>query len=426
MKVSIQTLGCKVNQSESFSIRGMLEENGYEVVDNTDTPDICIINTCTVTAKSDYQSRQLIRKAVRSGAKVVATGCYAQLRQDDLKNIKGLDLVLGNSDKGRVVEHLNALPESKSNTLSYIDSPAIPMASGPYSSSRARAFLKIQDGCNSSCTYCSVPQARGKSRSMEQSEVIKAAARLCSDGYKEIVVTGIHIGYYGADLKPKSSLLEIVKELSMTYTQTRFRISSIEPQEVSDELLELMKNDNVCSHLHIPLQSGSDRILRRMNRGYSTSFYKELILKIHHEHSGISIGTDVITGFPGEKDGDFKSTYELLEGLPLSYLHVFKYSRRPDTPAAEYDEQVDEAIKNERSRQLIKLGKSIKKDYLSNQSNNILDVVVELKPTTAGYYRAISDNYNRVLVMGEGLLPGQRVNVVVKEVLDDTLICSPL
>jgi threonylcarbamoyladenosine tRNA methylthiotransferase MtaB len=426
MKVSIQTLGCKVNQSESFSIRGRLKENGYEVVEKIDASDICIINTCTVTARSDYQSRQLIRRAVRSGARVIATGCYAQLRPDDLKNIDGLDLIIGNSGKGSIIEHLNALSGKNGNALSYIDSPDVPLTSGPYSSTRSRAFLKIQDGCNSSCTYCSVPLARGKSRSLGQSEVIKAAARLCSDGYNEIVITGIHIGYYGADLIPESSLFEIVEKLSMTFPQTRFRISSLEPQEVTSDLLELVKSDNVCSHLHIPLQSGSDRVLKRMNRGYSASFFSELIREIHQEHPGISIGTDVITGFPGEKDDDFKSTYELLEGLPISYLHVFPYSRRPDTPAAGYKEQVAESIKNERSRKLINLGLELKKDYLLSQLNRTLDVIIESKRTTDGFYRAISDNYIRTLITGKGLLPGQRIKVTVKEVCDLTLICSPL
>jgi threonylcarbamoyladenosine tRNA methylthiotransferase MtaB len=422
MKVSVQTIGCKVNQSESSFIEGTLGEKGHVVVKASDDPDICIINTCTVTQKSDYQSRQLIRKAIRSGAKVIATGCYAQVSPDELKKIEGLGLIVGNSGKSDIVDLLDRLNEDREGP-EFINKEHAgdQLASSSYCSGRSRAFLKIQDGCNASCTYCKVPMARGRSRSLGRQDVIDTAGRLVKDGYKEIVVTGIHIGSYGLDLTPVCSLFEIVKELSMTYPQTRIRLSSIEPQEFDMSFLELINNSSLCPHLHIPLQSGSDEILKRMNRGYSASFYKDLLQNIISKHPDISIGTDVIVGFPGEKDSDFKATYDLLNESPLSYLHIFTYSKREETPASVYPEQVSDDIKKERSRALFELGSVKKKDYITRYLGKIVNVVVEMKPLTDGYYRAITDNYIRAKVKGERVIAGQRIDMLAKAIHDDTL-----
>ncbi|MCK5286533.1 MAG: tRNA (N(6)-L-threonylcarbamoyladenosine(37)-C(2))-methylthiotransferase MtaB [Thermodesulfovibrionia bacterium] len=442
MRVAITTLGCKVNQSESALIRGSLKENGHEIVpmfqdtDNLGTsrfrPDVCIINTCSVTAKSDYQSRQMIRRAFKTGAKVIATGCYAQLRPLDLSNIKGIDLIVGNSQKNKLHEYLNTLysdnfrSQNNGKTPVLIDSMDAPVKCGPYSSNRARAFLKIQDGCNFSCSYCIVPRARGKSRSLIPEAVLQAVGDFRSKGFKEIVLTGIHIGSYGLDLKPQTSLLEIVEKTVRTYPELRLRLSSIEPQELKKELLVLIKQGSVCPHLHIPLQSGSDRILKAMNRGYTTSFYKNLVTEIVSECPDISIGTDVIAGFPGEDDQEFENTLRFIEELPLSYMHVFPYSDRPDTKASALEGKVKKAVKKQRVRKLLEISKKKKYDYISKHLDSCLDVIVEQKHITTGFYRAISSNYMRLLVKSHNLLIGQRLPVRAITYTDGELIGIPL
>jgi threonylcarbamoyladenosine tRNA methylthiotransferase MtaB len=454
MRIAIATLGCKVNQAESAFIEGILREYGHEIIlmprctENLGTslrPDVCIVNTCTVTAKSDYQSRQLIRRAVKSGAKVIVTGCYAQLRADELSKIKGIDLVIGNSQKDKIQEHVYKLslippnpPLSKGGRGDFqrkvfIDSPETPLnesslrlVSGPYYSNRVRAFLKIQDGCNFSCSYCAVPMARGKSRSLYPEDVLKAVDKFNSEGYKEIVLTGIHIGSYGLDLKPESSLLEIVNKIIDAYPFIRFRLTSIEPQEFKKEFLVLIKNGAVCPHLHIPLQSGSNRILKAMNRGYSTLFFKELVNEIALTCPDISIGTDVIAGFPGESDKDFEDTVRFLEELPLSYIHVFPYSKRPNTVAMTIPEQINNAVKKQRVDKILKIAKKKKNDYISKHLGQRLDVIVEGKTTTNGFYRAISDNYIRPIIAADSLISGQRLQVKAVNFKDGELFCIPV
>ncbi len=448
MRVAIQTLGCKVNQSESASIEGILRSNNYEIVNNTDNPDICIINTCTVTAKSDYQSRQLIRKAVKSGARVIATGCYAQLRPDELSKIQGLDLIIGNSEKDRIQEYIKKLslpsnppvsPPSKGgikgklngrrgdfHTQIVVNSPNVPLTSKPYYSIRSRAFLKIQDGCNFSCSYCTVPLARGRSRSLSEKDLLTAVDYLNIDGYKEIVLSGIHIGSYGLDLQPESNLLTLVEKIAKTYTHVRLRLSSIEPQEFKNEFLTLIKKGLICSHLHIPLQSGSDKILMTMNRGYNTSFYRELINSIVSACPDISIGTDVIAGFPGESDKDFDDTVKFIEQLPLSYLHVFPYSKRPNTKAYLFSNQIDNKVKRSRVKKLIEIGKFQKNNYINKNLGRILDVIVEKKNKTNGFYSVISDNYVKLFVNCDHLSQGQRLRAKVVSLTNLGLIAKPI
>lgn len=434
MKVAIYTLGCKVNQAESASIKGVLREKGYEIVptlrDNLgtsrDRPDACIINTCTVTAKSDYQSRQMIRRAVKSGARVIATGCYAQLRPEDLTKIDGLDLIIGNSYKDDLFEYLHNLPQGNGKPSVFINSPDAPITLKPYFSNRARAFLKIQDGCNFSCSYCTVPMARGESRSLIPEDVLKAVDKLSADDYKEIVLTGIHIGSYGLELQPKSSLLEIVNKIIKTHPLIRLRLSSIEPQEFKKDFLLLIKQGCLCPHLHIPLQSGSDNILKAMNRGYSISFLKNLINDIVATCPNISIGTDIIAGFPGESEKDFKESVRLLEELPLSYIHVFPYSQRPNTRALLLPGRISNEIKKKRVNILLEIAKMKKNTYITRHLGQILDVIVEKKEITHGFYRAISDNYIRPLVRADNLILGQRLQVKAVSFSSGGLISVPI
>lgn len=432
MKIAIVTLGCKVNQSESASIEEILKELGYDIVPmlrDTDNlsmsrsrPDVCIVNTCTVTAKSDYQSRQLIRRAVRAGVKVIATGCYAQLRPDELSKIPGISLILGNSEKDRLPEYLNKLTDDMPSI--FVSAREAPLTLKPYFSGRARALLKIQDGCNFSCSYCAIPMARGKSRSLTFNKVLMAVDELDKAGFKEIVLTGVHIGCYGLDLTPKTSLVEIVDNIAKGHPAIRIRLSSIEPQEFKNEFLSLIRQKAVCPHLHIPLQSGSDNILKRMNRGYNASFFKELINEIILTYPDISIGTDVIVGFPGESDKDFEDTQRLLEELPLSYIHVFPYSKRPDTMAERMPGQISDEIKRKRTGIILEIAKMKKNAYITRHLGEILDVIIENKAN--GFYKATSDNYLRLLIRAEGLIPRQRLKVRAISFINGGLIGEPL
>lgn len=427
MKIAIQTLGCKVNQSESASIEALLRNDDYEIVDLKDNPDICIVNTCTVTAKSDYQSRQFIRRAARGGAKVIATGCYAQLKSDELSKIEGLDLIVGNSGKPDIVSYVkNIAGSSNSSSQIEVNDPVNPLSHQPYSSSRARAFLKIQDGCNFTCSYCTVPLARGKSRSMDREGVLKSIDNLVNSGYKEIVLTGIHTGSYGSDFEQKSTLLDMVREIVETFRDIRLRLSSLEPQEFKDGFIDLIKEGRVCPHLHIPLQSGSDKILKVMNRGYTTDYYKQVINKIITGYPSISVGTDIIAGFPGETDNEFNSTVKFLEKLPLSYLHVFPYSKRPLTKAALMSDQVNEHVKKNRVKRLMEISDIKKNAYISTNIGRILNVIVENKTAINGLYSAISDNYLRIFVKSNSLISGHSLKVRVTSLTNEGLIALPL
>lgn len=429
MKVSIVTLGCKVNQAESATLEGLLREGGHEIVDHHDNPDVCVVNTCTVTAKSDYQSRQLIRRAIKRGARVIATGCYAQSRPEELSGIEGVALVLGNSEKGRIPEYIQELTVSSKAGCSpkvLVTAPETPVKSGPYSSSRARAFLKIQDGCNLSCSYCAIPAARGRSRSLRPEEIIRSVERFYAEGYREVVLTGVHIGSYGLDLQPRTSLPGLIERIALLYPPMRLRLSSIEPQEFKKEYLSLIKSGAVCPHLHIPLQSGSDRILRVMNRGYKRSFFRALIEEIASVCPDIALGTDVIVGFPGEAEEDFEDTLSLIKELPFTYIHAFPYSKRPNTVAESLPGQISNRAKKERLHKLLEIAKMKKNAYISKQLWKKLDVIVEERVETDGFYRAISDNYIRLLVRGDGLRQGQRLTVKALSVFHGELICEPL
>jgi len=430
MKICIQTLGCKVNQSESFSIEGTLRNNDHQIVNKDGDPDVVIVNTCTVTAKSDYASRQMVRRALKSGARVIATGCYAQLRPEELTDINGLDLIVGNSGKQDIIDYLNNTnvpgEEKCEHASVFVDKPVNPLELQPYYSKRSRAFMKVQDGCNFACSYCAVPKARGKSRSLAIEDALKAVGELSNQGYKEIILTGIHIGTYGLDLEPKTSLLELMDKITEGYPDIRIRLSSIEPQEVTEELLALIKERSICSHLHIPLQSGSDRILKLMNRRYTTRQYQQLINKIITELPGISIGTDIITGFPGESDKDFRNTVKFIEQLPLSYMHVFKYSKRPDTKASLMGDQISEIKKKSRVKKLMEISSNKKKAYISKHSGRVLNVIVEKRDVTTGYYNAISDNYLRVYIASEGLKSGSNLKVRTGAITEAGLLAEPL
>jgi threonylcarbamoyladenosine tRNA methylthiotransferase MtaB len=388
MRVSILTLGCKVNQSESSFIESNLFNLGFSIVNLSEQPDYCIVNTCTVTSKSDYQSRQLIRRAVRSGAKVIATGCYSQLSPDEIKKIDRTIEIIQHSDKCSIIKILTGY--NASNNLIY--------------SNRSRPYVKVQDGCNGSCSYCIVPKARGKSHSMTISDIAEIVAEFSLNGYKEVILTGIHLGSYGYDLKPKLKLSNLLITLLEKTNIERIRLSSIEANEVDNDLIALLKEKRVCCHVHIPLQSGDDRVLKLMNRMYKARDFYHIIEKILKNVPDIAIGTDVIVGFPGEGEKEFSNTRHLLDILPITYMHIFPFSSRPNTLASKMGNQVHSMVKKERFTELNTLNIKKRKTYMNLQTGKALDVIIEEHGTestsigTSGNYlkvRLYSKEYSK-------------------------------
>ncbi|MEW6003203.1 MAG: tRNA (N(6)-L-threonylcarbamoyladenosine(37)-C(2))-methylthiotransferase MtaB [Nitrospirota bacterium] len=385
MKVSVLTLGCRVNQSESAIIEGNLSKRGWSLVGLSDYPDYCIVNTCTVTGKSDYQSRQLIRRALRKGARVIVTGCYAQRSPEDIKKINDNIVIIRNNDKLNIISMLSNIDER----ITFI-----PIR-------RSRPYLKIQDGCNLSCTFCAVPLARGRSRSVEIPEVIRQAHIIEAGDHKEVVLTGIHLGSYGHDLEPKVKLSNLLKILLKRTKISRIRLSSLEVKEVDSELIELFQEERICKHIHLPLQSGDDTILKQMGRTYTTHFYTSIINNIIRRVPNISIGTDIIVGFPGEGRREFLNTKALLDFLPITYMHIFPFSPRPNTPASKMGMQISSIIKKERLSELKSLNDRKKKKYMLSQIDRTLDIIIEEKcgeSTSIG----TSSNYLRVRVPSKG------------------------
>jgi threonylcarbamoyladenosine tRNA methylthiotransferase MtaB len=361
MNISIVTLGCKVNQAESAAIEGAFRNLGFSIVGLSENPDYCIINTCTVTAKSDYQSRQFIRRAAKAGAKVIVTGCYAQLRPDELKGIAGVDRIVPNSSKSSIPNMLTG--NTSTNTLCL--------------SNRARPLVKVQDGCNHVCSYCVIPKARGRSKSVPIAEVIDQVLYHEANGYQEVVLTGIHLGLYGHDREVGITLSTLIQSLLMKTNIRRIRLSSIEVTEMNDEIMELLQEKRLCKHLHAPLQSGSDIILRSMKRPYTARTFSTMIERIANQVNGISIGTDVIVGFPGENDTEFMKTRGLLAALPITYMHIFPFSSRPGTLAAQMTCHISSPVKKERCNELNALNIRLKSAYLTSQVGKNLDIIIE-------------------------------------------------
>ncbi len=404
MRVSLLTLGCKVNQSESTVIEGTLNKLGCSIVSLSERPDYCVVNTCSVTVKSDYQSRQLVRRAAKTGAKVIVTGCYSQLMPDDIRNIKGVTNIVNNNNKLSIISMLTH--NTASSTFNY--------------SRRSRPYLKIQDGCNFSCTYCIVPMARGRSSSLKVSEVLKQASDFEGAGYNEIVLTGIHLGFYGYDLKPKIKLSYLLKTILKETKIRRIRLSSLEIKEMDNELLELLQEQRICKHLHLPLQSGDDTILRLMNRMYTSKEFITTVEKIINRVPDIAIGTDVIVGFPEEGDKEFLNTKRLLDSLPIGYMHIFPFSSRPNTLASKMSMQNASFVKRARFSELNALNIKKKTAYMLSQINETLDIIIE-EQCTDNTLIGTSSNYLKVKVSSNGYPKGAHVYVRVSGVEDDML-----
>jgi threonylcarbamoyladenosine tRNA methylthiotransferase MtaB len=418
-KIQIHTFGCKVNQYESASFHSRFSELGHHIVSSGNESDIIVINTCSVTGKAGAQSRQAIRKAVRDNpdAKIVITGCYSQMSGEELQSMPELEgrsvCIIGNGDKHFLVDA--ALKEDfvpialpKPLTQNTEISP-LPMRSF---GTRTRAYLRIQDGCNSYCSYCIVPYTRGRSRSLTPAEVLKQAAVFAEEGYREIVITGIHVGNYGLDLSEDVDISSIMDRLCRQTPDVRFRLSSIEPTEISNNLLQAMAiNRNFMPHLHIPLQSGSDDILLRMNRQYTTERFAEIVDLCRNRIEDIAIGIDILAGFPGETDKLFSSTLSFLEDMDFTYLHVFPYSKRPGTPAADFPDQIAGDRKEIRVKCLRQLSDQKKEIFYRRFMGSIRPVLVEGKRNNKGLLKGFTDNYIPVEFEGDENLQNSVVQV---------------
>lgn len=375
MKVGICSLGCKVNIYESEVVTDLLKKGGYEIVPFEDKADIYIINTCSVTNESDKKSRKMINRAKKNNSEaiIVVMGCYSQVSSDDIE----ADIILGNKDKSKIVEILNDFIRDRESKKIIYDLSSVEFEKMEIShfDNHTRAFVKIQDGCNAFCSYCIIPYTRGRVRSKNKEDVIKEVSRLVKDGYKEIVLTGIHTGRYGIDIN--SSLYELLCELVKIPNIYRIRLSSIEINEVTPEIIELYKNNKIMArHLHVPLQSGSNKILKLMNRRYNKEEFMKMIDKLR-EIEDISLTTDLIVGFPNETDDDFEETMDTLKKIHFTKIHTFPYSRRRGTVADKMDGHISGDIKKKRVHEVIELSNEYENEYYRSKIGKIYDGVVE-------------------------------------------------
>jgi len=400
--VAFHTLGCKVNQYETEAMEELFEDKGYTIVKSEDVADVYVINTCTVTNLSDRKSRQFIRKAkrVNEDSIIAVVGCYSQVSPGEVAGIQEVDVIIGTSERNKIVELCEQAKENNEvvnivrsikndNEFEKIDVNDI--------KSKSRAYLKIQDGCNQYCTYCIIPYARGPIRSRRLDDIIFETEKLAKAGFKEIILTGIHVASYGKDLD-KISLQEVLKSIGNIEGIERIRLSSLEPNLIDDNFMStLMGIGKICDHFHLSLQSGSNTILKKMNRKYTREEYKEKIDIIRKYMPNAGITTDIIVGFPGETDEDFQDTLEFVKQVQFSKIHVFKYSKREGTPAATYADQVDGLIKNKRSEILINLGNSLTREFNNSFINSKVSVLYEeTSKVDERAFEGYTTNYIRV------------------------------
>jgi threonylcarbamoyladenosine tRNA methylthiotransferase MtaB len=398
-KVALHTLGCKLNFSETSTIGNQFLSNGFEIVDFKDEADVFVLNTCSVTENAEKECRQIIRRALRKNpeAFVVVTGCYAQLRPDEIAKIEGVDLVLGSNEKFKLFSLVNNF--DKKNLACVFTSPTEQLidfghAFSTDADSRTRAYLKIQDGCDYKCSFCTIPLARGGSRSMIPQNTINAFKNLIDNGYKEVILTGVNVGDYGKNYE--TNLYSLLLKMIDVPGDFRIRISSIEPNLLTDEIIDLAaSSEKLCNHFHIPLQSGSREILRLMRRRYKLEYYENLIYKLQNKIPDVGIGVDVIVGFPSETDEHFKETYKFLNNLPISYLHVFTYSERPNTKAIELSGNVDVFERKKRNNMLRILSQKKRNYFYKSMLNNELNILFESENKDNTIY-GFSSNYVKV------------------------------
>jgi len=406
-KVALHTIGCKLNYSETSSIGMQFLDRGFETVDFQEEADVYVLNTCSVTESAERECRQIIRRALRQNpeAFVIVTGCYAQLRPEEIARIDGVDTVLGSNEKFKLFSLIDNFNKRDLTCISVTPTENLTefgVAHSTDADNRTRAFLKIQDGCDYTCSFCTIPLARGASRSLALAKVVDEFKKLLDAGYKEIILTGINVGDYGKNIG--TNLFNLLSELIKIEVEFRIRISSIEPNLLTDEIINLVaESEKLCNHFHIPLQSGSPQILKAMQRRYTIEDYENLIYKINNRLPDAGIGVDVIVGFPGETEEDFIHTHNFLRDLPVSYLHVFTYSERPDTKAISLSGRVDVQERKRRNNILRILSEKKRAKFYSDMVGTKQDVLFEnvnknsfMHGFTSNYIRTQSD-YNESL-----------------------------
>ncbi|MCX7930332.1 MAG: tRNA (N(6)-L-threonylcarbamoyladenosine(37)-C(2))-methylthiotransferase MtaB [Chlorobi bacterium] len=425
MKAAIYTFGCKQNYAESSSLARQLEEEGYTIVPFGEKADVVVINTCTVTETADRECHKIVRRALRHSpdAAIIVTGCYAQLQPDEIAQIEGVRMVVGNAEKHRLTQLLERAFTTEQPIIECNDDLRVgqlEFVPAVYSEhdSRTRAFLKLQDGCDYACAFCTIPHARGKSRSMAFDEIPVHVQRLANAGYREIVLTGINLGEYCAPTGQR--LLDVLRLLVLLDTDCRFRLSSIEPNRMHPDIISFIADHpSVCPHFHLPLQSGSPEILRRMRRRYKRQLYAERVRMIKERIPHACIGADVLTGFPGESDHHFDETYSFIESLPISYLHVFTYSERERTDAVLYNSPVPFRVRKERTARLRRLGEMKQRSFYHQNIGTQRTVLVETYSMDVHGWVGYTENYCRVVL--PAATEGTLLDVVV-ESFDGSLL----
>ncbi|MGL5315084.1 MAG: tRNA (N(6)-L-threonylcarbamoyladenosine(37)-C(2))-methylthiotransferase MtaB [Peptostreptococcaceae bacterium] len=423
-KVAFYTLGCKVNQYETEAMLEMFEKEGYTQVDSEEYADVYVINTCTVTHMSDRKSRQYIRrmKKINPDAIIAVVGCYSQVSPEEILEIEEVNLVMGTNDRRKIVEEIKKIDSTKkaSTVDDIMKVKAFEEIEISQTNGNTRAFMKIQDGCDRFCSYCIIPYARGRVRSRELDSIVEEAKKLVNNGYKEVVLTGIHVASYGKDLKTAEvNLLNVIKSINAIEGIERIRLSSVEPILFTEEFVsEVSQMKKVCPHYHLSLQSGCDDTLKRMNRRYTTAEYKAIVDRLRENIPNVAITTDVIVGFPGETNDEFNNTYEFLRDIELSQMHVFKYSPRKGTPAATMENQIDPQMKQMRSDKLINLSKENFNKFASKFIGQEMEVLFE-QNIVDNKYEGLTPNYIRVVVPSEKDIHGEILKVKITGVKNE-------
>lgn len=421
-KVFFQTLGCKVNQYESEAMQKLFEAAGYDITQDISEASIVVVNTCTVTAVSSQKSRQMIRRAAKKNCVLVVVGCYAQSEPEEISKIDGVDVIIGTKDRTRIVELVEAAIDRREKIFQVSNVNDIKdFEELPHTPHRTRAFLKIEDGCNNFCSYCIIPYVRGRVRSRSLESIRAECLQLKAADYKEIVLTGIHIGAYGRDFHNKINLVDAIKTVLDAANPLRLRLGSIESAEMTDELIDLIKSDSrICNHVHLPLQSGSDEILKAMHRPYTTKNFSELTARLVTEVPNISIGTDLIVGFPGETDENFSETLRFIQGQPFSKIHVFPYSARAGTLAATLPNQIPPQIKKARASQALEVSRTKAETFSERLIGKTVEIIAET--STDGLVDGLTRNYIRVYVPDENIQLGELIKVKVEHLHKDGVI----
>ncbi len=440
MKVAFTTLGCRTNQNDTAEMQTLLKQEGFTIVSPQESADIYVVNSCTVTSKSDQSSRTAVKKslAINEDALVVFTGCYAQTHPEEVSELEGLDVLLGNANKldiAKVIQsRLSRVPKNNSSQSPLIhmedikekwDFQPIPISDFH---GKTKAFIKVQTGCDEACSFCTVVHARGRSISDSRKNIINNVKHAISSGYKEITLTGINLGTYGRDLNPPEKFSSLVKEILEIDGNFRVRLSSINPMEIDDPLIDLMaESPKLCPYFHIPLQSGDDYILEQMKRNYNSSQYRKTIERILNKIPNPGLGADIIVGFPGESDTMFKNTYKLVEDIPFSYLHVFSYSPRRGTTAHSLKNDVQNKTKKERNKILSQLGQNKSIAFRKSFLNKPVSLLVESnRDSETNQLKGHSENYIPIFLNGGNELMNQIISVNIQDVTSRQVIgCLP-